>query len=94
MGCCLIVGILTASPRLILFGMWWFTDYLTRAGIPFLWALIGLIFAPCTVIAYALAQNSCGGLHGWGAVVLAAGIVFDILIYHGDRLAHAERHSG
>ena len=40
MGCCLIVGILAASPRLILFGMWILTDYLTRAGIPFVWGLI------------------------------------------------------
>jgi len=27
-GCCLVFGILAASPRLILFGMWLFTDYL------------------------------------------------------------------
>ena len=66
MGCCLVIGILAASPRLILFGMWLFTDYLTRAGLAFFWGLIGFIFVPCTTIAYSIAQNSFGGLQGWG----------------------------
>jgi hypothetical protein len=61
-GCCLLAGILAASPRLILFGLWLFTDYLTRAGIAFSWGLISFLFAPCTTMAYAIAQNSFGGL--------------------------------
>jgi hypothetical protein len=81
MGCCLVLGILAASPRLILFGLWLLTDYLTQAGIAFVWGLVGFIFAPCTTIAYAIAQNSFGGLQGWGTVVLAAGVVLDILVY-------------
>jgi len=81
MGCCLIVGILAASPRLILLGLWIFTNYLTTAGIAFIWGLIGWVFVPCTTIAYAIAANSFGGLHGWGTVVFAAGILLDILIY-------------
>ncbi len=83
MGCCLVAGILAASPRLILFGLWLFTDYLTQAGIAFFWGLVGFLFAPCTTMAYAIAQNSFGGLEGWGTVVLAAGVVLDILIYTG-----------
>ena len=81
MGCCLIVGVLAASPRIILFGMWLFTDYLTRAAIPFIWGLIGFIFVPCTTIAYSIAQNEFGGLQGWGVVVFAVGILLDILLY-------------
>lgn len=83
MGCCLVVGILAGSPRLILFGLWLFTDYLSQAGVGFLWGLIGFLFAPCTTIAFAIAHNSFGGLEGWGTVVFAAGIVLDILIYYG-----------
>ena len=89
MGCCLIVGIIAASPRLILFGMWLFTNYLTRASITFFWALVGFLFAPCTTIAYAIAQNEFNGLHGWGMIVLVAGVVLDILIYYSGR---ARRH--
>ena len=85
MGCCLIAGIVTASPRLILLGLWLFTDYLTRAAIPFLWGIIGFLAAPCTTMAYAVAQNSFGGLQGWGTVVFAAGIILDILIYYSGR---------
>lgn len=93
MGCCLIVGVLAASPRLILFGMWLLTDYLTRAGIPFVWGLIGWIFVPCTTIAYSIAQNSFGGLQGWGTVVFALGIILDILIYYSGRKGQQERHA-
>jgi hypothetical protein len=83
MGCCLVVGILAASPRLILFGMWLFTNYLAQASIAFVWGFIGFLFAPCTTMAYAIAQNSFNGLTGWGTVVFALGIVLDIVIYYG-----------
>jgi hypothetical protein len=84
-GCCLVIGILAASPRLILFGLWLFTDYLTQAGIAFFWGLLGFLFVPCTTIAYAIAQNSFDGLQGWGTVVFAAGVVLDIAIYAGGK---------
>jgi hypothetical protein len=93
MGCCLIVGVLAASPRIILLGMWLFTDYLTQAAIPFIWGLVGFIFVPCTTIAYAIAQNSFGGLHGWGTVVFAAGILLDILLYASGNRGRRERAS-
>ena len=89
-----MAGIQAASPRLILFGMWLLTDYLTRAGIPFIWGLIGWIFAPCTTIAYSIAANSFGGLQGWGTVILAVGIILDILIYYGGRRGQRERYAG
>jgi hypothetical protein len=91
MGCCLIVGVLAASPRLILFGLWLFTDYLSRFGMPFIWGLVGFLFVPCTTIAYAIAQNSFGGLQGWGTVIFAAGIVLDIMVYSSGRRSRRSR---
>lgn len=82
MGCCLVVGILAASPRLILAGLWLFTDYLSQAGIGFFWGAVGFLFAPCTTMAYAIAENSFGGLAGWGTVIFAAGVILDIFIYY------------
>ena len=93
MGCCLIVGVLAASPRLILLGMWLFTDYLTTAGIAFFWGFVGWIFLPSTTIAYSIAVNSFGGLHGWGTVIFAAGVLIDILIYAGGGRSRRERSS-
>jgi len=94
MGCCLIVGILAASPRIILFGLWLFTDYLSRIGLPFIWGFIGFLFVPCTTIAYAIAGNSFGGLQGWGTVVFAAGIALDILLYTSARRRRREGRAG
>jgi len=82
MGCCLIAGILAASPRLVLFGMWIF-GYLSQASIGWIWGFLGFLFLPCTTMGYAIAQNAFGGLSGWGAVFFALGIVLDILIYYG-----------
>ena len=73
--------------------MWVFSDYLTRAGIPFIWGFIGFLFAPCTTIAYSIAENSFGGLQGWGTVVFAGGIILDILIYYSGRKGRQERYS-
>jgi len=92
MCCCLGIGILAASPRLILLGLWLFTDYLAQAGVAFVWGLVGFLLAPCTTMAYAIAQNSFGGLTGWGTVIFALGIVLDIFIYYGggrSRSQHA-----
>jgi hypothetical protein len=91
MGCCLIVGVLAASPRIILLGMWLFTDYLTRAAIPFVWGLIGFIFVPCTTMAYAIAENEFDGLQSWGVVIFAAGVILDILLYASGNRRRRER---
>ena len=91
MGCCLIVGVLAASPRIILVGLWLFTDYLSRTGLPFIWGAIGFVFVPCTTIAYAIAENSFGGLQGWGTVIFAAGIILDIALYTSGKRSRNAR---
>ncbi len=83
MGCCLVAGVAAASPRLILFGMWLFTDYVGRAFETWVWPLLGFVFLPSTTIAYAIAANEFGGFQGWGAVVVAAGVIVDAIIYGG-----------
>jgi len=94
MGCCLIVGVLAASPRIILLGLWLLTYYLSRVGLPFIWGLVGFIFVPCTTIAYAIAQNSFGGLQGWGTVIFAAGIILDIMLYGSGKRSRDNRGAG
>ena len=91
MPCCLVLGILFMSPRFILFGMWLLTDYLSNAAVPGFWGVVGFLFAPCTTMAYAIAQNEFGGLEGWGMITLVAGVVLDIFIYYGGRARRAAR---
>ena len=83
MGCCLVIGVLAASPRIILFGMWLFTDYLSRAYDGILVPFLGFLFLPVTTIAYSIAMNEFGGFRGWGAVITAVGVALDIAIYSG-----------
>jgi hypothetical protein len=85
MGCCLVAGVAAASPRIILFGMWLFTDYIGRAYETWIWPFLGFLFLPTTTIAYSIAANEFGGFRGWGAVVVAAGVVIDVLIYSGGK---------
>jgi hypothetical protein len=84
-GCCVIVGILNASPRIVMAALWLFTGYIDRAYSSILWPLLGLIFLPCTAMAYAIAQNELGGAHGWGLIVLIGGVILDMAIYGSDR---------
>jgi len=83
MGCCLVAGVAAASPRLILFGMWLFTDYAGRAFEGWLFPFLGFLFLPTTTIAYAIAANEFGGFQGWGAVIVAVGVIIDVVIYSG-----------
>ena len=85
MGCCLLLGIMAGSPRIILVGLWLFTDYLSSASVGAFWGILGFLFAPCTTMAYAIAENEFGGLQEWGVVVFAAGVLLDIFIYYGGR---------
>jgi hypothetical protein len=85
MGCCLVAGAAAASPRLILFGMWLFTDYLNGVFTSWIWPFLGLLFLPSTTIAYTIASNEFGGFQGWGAVIVAAGVIIDVMIYGGMR---------
>ena len=85
LGCCLVTGVAAASPRIILFGMWLFTDYVSSAYETWIWPLLGFFLLPTTTIAYSIAANEFGGFEGWGAVIVVAGVVIDMMIYGGLR---------
>ena len=85
LGCCLVTGVAAASPRIILFGMWLFTDYVSSAYETWIWPLLGFFLLPTTTIAYSIAAKEFGGFEGWGAVIVVAGVVIDMMIYGGLR---------
>ena len=81
--CCLLVLLAFFTPRIVLFLLFLFSSYLTRAFDTWLWPTLGFFFLPATTLAYAIAQNEFGGLNGLGIVVLVIGIAVDIGLLGG-----------
>lgn len=79
MGCILLLFAI-GLPRVTLFCLWLFGDYLHRAfSGQFLWPVLGFFFAPYTTLAWAYA-NLHGGVQG-GYVVL---VIFAALLDLGS----------
>lgn len=82
MGCLLaVLGLIT--PRFIILILWIFSDYLSRAIDGALWSVLGFIVLPTTTLMYAVAQNSFGGLEGWGLFLFVLGILVDFGVIGG-----------
>lgn len=85
--CCVLVALAFLGPRFTLLLLWLFTDYLSRAFDSFVLPVLGFLFLPWTTLAYAFAQNSLGGLHDVGLVVVILGVVADIGVFGGGSRA-------
>lgn len=82
MGCFLAIGALFV-PRLVIFLLWLFSDYMSRAFDTWLWPTIGFFFLPTTTLAYAVAQNEFNGFGGVGLVILLVGFAIDVGLLGG-----------
>ena len=71
------------TPRIVLFILWLFTNYLSRAYDGFVLPFLGFVFLPATTLAYAIAQNELGGVNGIGLVVILIGLAVDIGLLGG-----------
>ncbi|HVD30917.1 MAG TPA: hypothetical protein VNE19_04315 [Methylomirabilota bacterium] len=81
---CCVLGLLAfLGPRLVIFLLWLFTNYLSRAFDGFLLPLLGFLFLPWTTIAWAIAQNEFSGANGIGLLVIVIGVLFDIGVLGG-----------
>jgi hypothetical protein len=81
--CCVLLLVALVGPRLGLAVLWLFTDYLNRAFDSFLLPLLGFIFLPWTTLAFAVAQNSFGGLHDIGLLLVVLGVLADVGVLGG-----------
>ena len=81
--CCVLILLAFFTPRIVLFLMWIFTNYLSRAYDSFLLPFLGFVFLPATTLAYAIAQNEFGGVNGIGLVVILIGLAVDIGLLGG-----------
>jgi hypothetical protein len=76
---CLIGCLALFMPRLALFLVWLFSDYLGKAYQTTIWPLLGFIFMPLTTLAYAWAwHHGDGSVSGIGLVVVVVAVLFDL----------------
>ncbi len=72
MGFLLTLLLVLIGPRVALFFVWVFTDFLDRAFDGFLVPVVGFVFLPWTTLVYALAYDGSDvGAIGWLFVALA-----------------------
>jgi hypothetical protein len=81
--CCVLALLAFLGPRLVLFLLFLFTNYLNRAFDSFLLPLLGFLFLPWTTIAWAIAQNEFTGANGIGLLVIVLGLLADIGVLGG-----------
>jgi hypothetical protein len=74
---CLLALVVLAFPRVVLFLMWLFSNYLDRAYHGLLIPLLGFIFLPITTIAYAWLVNSGLPIEGFNLVILVIAVLLD-----------------
>jgi hypothetical protein len=84
MGCLAVLAALVA-PRVVMFVLWLFTDYLGRAYEGFVLPLIGFFALPTTTLAYAVAHNEFGGFSGWGAALVIVAVLLDVGLWGRGR---------
>jgi hypothetical protein len=81
--CCVFILLAFFTPRIVLFILWLFTNYLNRAFDGFVLPFLGFLFLPATTLGYAIAQNELGGLNGLGIIVVLIGLAIDIGLLGG-----------
>ena len=76
---CLFALVAVLSPRLAVFLLWAFTNYVNLAfhGGWFL-PLLGLLFAPWTTLMYVLVYVPVGPIHVAGWILVAIGVLLDL----------------
>ena len=90
MGC--LVGCLgLLFPRLVLFFVFLFSDYLGRAYETNFWHFLGFLFMPLTTLAYAWAVNTNGTVTGIYLVVVVIAVLIDLGL--GGKGAHEGKKS-
>ena len=74
---CLLVAIALFIPRLLIAGLWLFTNWFGGLFDTLLWPVLGFIFLPTTLFWYTAVQHWYGG--EW-SVVPVIGIVLALMI--------------
>ncbi len=87
---CLIILIGAFFPRLVLV-LVWLTGYGARAFDSTIVPLAGFFVMPYTTLAYAIAMNEVGAVHGLGLALVIVGVVFDFGGWGGTHSGYKHR---
>jgi hypothetical protein len=88
---CLLGLLALVAPRLVLFLVFLFSDYLGRAYETNFWPLLGFLFLPLTTLAYAWAKNSAGSISGIYLVVVVVAVLLDLGLLGGASRGRSRR---
>ena len=80
--CCLAASMAFIGPRFAYLLLWIFdTSRVNAAFSSTIWPVLGIIFAPWTILMYTLAWGPVNGVSGVGWFVVALGVFLDIATY-------------
>ena len=91
--CCALTIVVFFGPRIALFILW-LTGFVQAAYGNIIVPCLGFIFLPWTTLGYAMAVNWVGGLDNGGFILVAIGILLDILSYGGGAWGNRGRVPG
>jgi len=91
---CLIALLALITPRLVLFFVWIFTPYVSRAFNSFIWPLLGFIFLPFTTLIYSLVWKPGVGVTGWAWLWVALAFLLDLSWHSGSGYRATRRGRG
>jgi hypothetical protein len=74
---CLFALIAVLSPRLAVFLLWAFTNFVDRAFSGWFVPLLGFLFAPWTTLMYVLVYAPAGPIHVAGWILVGLGVLLD-----------------
>jgi hypothetical protein len=81
------------TPRLALFLVFFFSNYLGRAYETAIWPLLGFVFMPLTTLAYAWAVNTNATVTGIYLVVVVIAVLLDLGLVGTSASARRKRES-
>ena len=83
---CIVVVIALFMPRLAIFLIWLFSDWLGRAYQMPLWPLLGFFFMPYTTLGYMAGMlNNAGNISGGWLVLVVVCVLIDLGAWGGSR---------
>ncbi len=83
---CLLALLALAAPRLVVFLLWFFTNWFRGIFNSILWPVLGFFFLPTTLLWYTAVQHWFGGQWTlWPVVGLVVALAIDISPAKGRR---------
>ena len=80
--CCLAASMAFIGPRFAFLLVWIFDSWRVNGAFStWVWPLLGVLFAPWTVLLYTLAWGPANGVSGFGWVVVGIGVLLDLATY-------------